>query len=113
MSRDTVNDLCRALPGADWSEPFGPGHDVWKLGGKIFAAIGSQGTGVSVKTPSVEDAQLLIDMGRATRAPYFHRSWVHVPLNADADELQDRIAISYSLIRASLPKKLQATLAPL
>ncbi|MGX9350559.1 MmcQ/YjbR family DNA-binding protein [Shimia sp. W99] len=112
MSRDTINTICRALPGAQWSEPFGPGHDVWKVGDKIFAAIGAQGTGVSVKTPDTDTAQMLIDAGVGTKAPYFHRSWIHLPLDAETDELAHRIHASYDTIRASLPKKRQDALPP-
>ena len=110
MSRDTINTICRALPGAQWSEPFGPGHDVWKVGYKIFAAIGAQGTGVSVKTPDIDTAQMLIDAGVGTKAPYFHRSWVRLPWETDADEMQHRLITSYDIVRASLTKKIQASL---
>lgn len=112
MSRDDVNTLCRALPGAEWSDPFGPGHDVWKVGGKIFAAMGSIADGVSVKTPDVETAQMLIEVGAGQKAPYFHRSWVMIPFDADADELHHQITRSYDLVRASLTKKAQAALGP-
>ncbi|GKY88014.1 MmcQ/YjbR family DNA-binding protein [Sinisalibacter aestuarii] len=113
MSRDLVNDICRALPGADWSEPFGPGHDVWKLGGKIFAATGAQGIGVSVKCPDVETAEMLRDAGVAQKAPYFHKSWVLVPFaSADPAEITHRIHTAYDVIRESLPKKAQAALPP-
>ncbi|ASP21588.1 hypothetical protein ANTHELSMS3_02935 [Antarctobacter heliothermus] len=108
MSRDIVNDICRSLPGADWSDPWGGGHDAWKVGGKMFACIGSMGGGVSVKTPSIADAQLLIDMQRAARAPYFHRSWVQVDWNAiPPEELRDRIETSYQIVLSNLTKKAQ------
>ena len=42
-------------------------------------ASGWPNDGVSVKTPDTETAGLLIEMGRAERAPYFHRSWVRIP----------------------------------
>ena len=113
MTETDITAFCQGLPGAECSEPFGPGIDVWKVGDKIFAALGANSSGVSVKTPGVEEATLLIDLGRATRAPYFHRSWVRVPLDTPADELTDRIATSYRLIRASLTKKRQASLPPL
>ena len=113
MSRETVNQICKALPGAEWSDPWGGGHDAWKVGGKMFACIGMKNDGVSVKTPSIEDAQLLIEMERAEKAPYFHRSWVRIDWDAvPRDELQDRIVTSYRLVRHSLTKKLQATLGP-
>lgn len=112
MSRETVNAICARLPGAELSSPFGPGHDIWKVGGKIFAAIGAANTGVSVKTPDVATAQMLIDTGVGTKAPCFHRSWVHLPMSIDADELRHRLAVAYDTVRAGLTKKAQATLPP-
>jgi predicted DNA-binding protein (MmcQ/YjbR family) len=110
--RETANDICRALPGAEWSEPFGPGHDVWKVGGKMYLVGGSQDDGVSVKCPDVETAQMLRDSGVGTKAPYLHASWIRLPADTDMDELRHRIVVSYDTIRASLTKKLQGTLAP-
>ncbi|WP_136441273.1 MmcQ/YjbR family DNA-binding protein [Pacificoceanicola onchidii] len=112
MSRDTVNSICKSFPGAEWSDPWGGGHDAWKVGGKMFACIGAVQDGVSVKTPSIEDAQLLIEMERAIKAPYFHRSWVridwdHIP----EDELRDRLQTSYDLIFKSLTKKAQRAIS--
>lgn len=113
MTRDMINALCKSLPGAEWSEPFGPGCDVWKVGDKIFAAIGIKGDGVSVKCPDVETAEMLKEAGVAKKAPYFHKSWVQVPLDgADAEELTHRLHVSYDTIRASLTKKAQSALAP-
>lgn len=134
MDREQLNTFCRPLPGAEVSDPYrtsgkgtgrggtadegtggetqtGQRHDVWKVGGKVFASIGSLGTGVSVKTPDIETATLLIEMGRAVRAPYFHRSWVFIPWDqVPDDEFQDRIITSYGLIRDKLPKKVQSAL---
>lgn len=112
MSRDLVNEICAPLPGAECSDPWGGGHDAWKIGGKMFASIGAMGGGVSVKTPDIETAQMLIEAGVGTKAPYFHRSWILIPFGGDADELRHRIFVSYDTVRASLTKKLQATLAP-
>ncbi|MGP6085670.1 MmcQ/YjbR family DNA-binding protein [Antarctobacter jejuensis] len=112
MSRDTVNRICRTFPGAEVSDPWGGGHDAWKVGGKMFACIGSMGDGVSVKTPSVEDAQLLIEMDRGQKAPYFHRSWVRIDWDrVPEDELRDRLETSYSLIFSGLTKKKQREIA--
>lgn len=113
MSRDLVTTLCRALPGAELSEPFGPGTQVWKVGGKIFAAVGQENRGVNVKCPDVETAEMLRDAGAALKAPYFHKSWVLVPFEtADPDEIAHRVHTAYDVIRASLPKKAQAALPP-
>ena len=112
MNRETVNAICAALPGAEVSDPWGGGHDAWKVGDKMFDSIGAMGLGVSVKTPSIEDAQLLIEMGRAQKAPYFHRSWVLIDWNAvPEDELRDRIRTSYDLIFSKLPKKTRAAIS--
>ena len=79
MSRDLINSICAAFPGAEVSDPWGGGHDAWKVG---------------------------------VKAPYFHRSWIRLPLDAPEDELRHRIASSYDTVRASLTKKLQAALPP-
>lgn len=113
MDRDGINALCADLPGAELSAPFGPGHDIWKVGGKIFAALGAEGRGVSVKCADVPTAEMLRDTGRFEKAPYFHRSWVLVPFEGiDADEVAHRISVSYEIIRRSLPKKVRAGLPP-
>ncbi len=110
MSREFVNTICADLPGAELSDPWGGGHDAWKVGGKMFACVGSVGDGVSVKTTDIETAQMLIDAGIGTKAPYFHRSWVRLPWETDADEMQHRLITSYDIVRASLTKKIQASL---
>ena len=112
MSREIVNAICQDLPGAEWSDPWGGGHDAWKVGEKMFACIGTTDTGVSVKTADVETAQMLIDIGVGQKAPYFHRSWVHLPWGTARDEMRHRIENSYDIVRAGLTKKLQATLPP-
>ena len=48
----------------------------------------------------------------AERAPYMHRSWVRLPVNAPEAEVQHRIVESYRIIRKSLTKRIQAELAP-
>ena len=112
MSRELVNSICRTLPGAEASDPWGGGHDAWKVGGKMFACIGSQSPGVSVKTPAIETAQMLIDTGIGTKAPYFHRSWVLLPWSTPEDEMRHRLEVAYDTIRAGLTKKVQASLPP-
>ncbi len=111
QDRAFVNAFCAGFPGAGVSQPFGPEHDCWKVGGKLFAIIGQMGAGVSLKTDHVDTARLLIETGRAIRAPYLHASWVCIPFGRVADEeLRERIATSYALIRAGLPKRQQAAL---
>jgi predicted DNA-binding protein (MmcQ/YjbR family) len=63
-----------------------------------------------VKTESIEAAALLIDMGAATKAAYMHKSWVSLAEDLPEAELRARLERSYALIRAGLPKKVQAGL---
>ena len=113
MSRATVNAICQTLPGAEVSDPWGGGHDAWKVGGKMFASMGAIMEGVSIKTDSIETAQMLIEAGVGRKAPYFHASWISISWDMDEAELTARLTNSYKLIRASLPRKAQAALAPM
>ena len=54
---------------------------------------------------------MLVAAGIARRAPYFHRSWVHLPDDCPEEELRHRLLASYRVVRAGLPKKVQAALA--
>ena len=113
MSRALVSRICRKLPGAEVSDPWGGGHDCWKVGGKMFAVVGGMDEGVSVKTKDVETAMLLMELDIAERAPYLHASWVLLPWGRIGDpEMRDRIHASYRIIRAGLPKKVREALAP-
>ncbi len=113
MTRALTNAICAALPGAEDTDPWGGGHDAWKVGGKMFACVGAMREGVNVKCDSVEMAELLIETGVGERAAYFHRSWVYLPEDTDPDELRHRLLASYRIIRGGLPKKVQAALGPL
>lgn len=112
LTRDFVNEICAALPGAELEDPWGGGHDAWKIAGKMFACVGVVNTGVSVKTDSVETAQMLIDAGVGTKAPYFHRSWIHLAWGGDEEEARHRLVTSYKIVRSGLTKKVQAALPP-
>ena len=54
----------------------------------------------------------VIEAGVGIKAPYFHRSWIRLPWDTDADEMQHRLEASYDIVRSGLTKKLQATLDP-
>lgn len=113
MSREMVEKIAGAFPGATRARPEEGELDGWKLEGKLFALIGHRGGGVSVKCPDVETARMLIDVGAAVKAPYFHRSWVRLPFDGlEEDELRHRLAVSYDTIRAGLPKKRREALPP-
>ena len=112
MSRKTINSICKPLPGAEVSDPWGGGHEAWKVGGKMFASIGAVTPGVAVKCASIDEALHLEDLFGWPKAPYFHRSWVLIPFETDEEELRHRIHGSYRIVRKSLTKKAQAALEP-
>ncbi|MEO1639394.1 MAG: MmcQ/YjbR family DNA-binding protein [Pseudomonadota bacterium] len=109
MTRATIDAICAAFAGATAADPTTE-LDSWKVGGKMFACFGDRIDGVCVKTDSVETAQMLIDAGAATKAPYFHKSWVLVRFETAPDELQHRLNISYDIVRKGLPKKVRDAL---
>jgi predicted DNA-binding protein (MmcQ/YjbR family) len=113
MNRAFVNSHCAGLPGAEVSDPWGGGHDAWKVGGKMFACIGSVTPGVAVKCPDIETAEMLIAAGVGQKAAYFHRSWVLLPWGTAEAELAHRLTASYRIVRAGLTKRVQAGLPPL
>ncbi len=114
MTRDEINALCSNLPGSEVSDPWGGGHDVWKVGGKSYVIMGTANKGVTLKCADAGTAEMLIDLGVAEKAPYLPRGgWVFIPFGTmDPDELRERFRTSYLTVRGSLTKKLQASLAP-
>jgi len=112
MSRAFVQTVCEPLSGSEKSDPWGGGHDAWKVGGKMFACIGTLDQGVAVKTADPDFARMMIDAGDALPAPYFHKSWVLLPWGSDEGLMRDRLIVSYDIVRSGLTKKAQAALAP-
>ena len=114
ITRAQIDAYCAALPGARLAEP--PDELLsWKVGEKMFACFGDDQDygGVAVKTPDVETAGMLIEVGVAERARYFHRSWVWFAYErSDAEEVLHRLGQSYDLIRATLKKAQREALPP-
>ncbi|TCM84697.1 MmcQ/YjbR family DNA-binding protein [Rhodovulum steppense] len=109
MTEDQIIAFCDALPGATREQPFGPEAEVWKLGGKIFAILALGQGRVSLKCPDPAFAEMLIETGRATRAPYLPRGgWIALP--ASDPDLAHRLTESHATIRASLPRRLRDSL---
>jgi predicted DNA-binding protein (MmcQ/YjbR family) len=109
MTRDEIDAISATHAGATASDPTTE-LDSWKVGGKMFVCFGDRINGFCTKTDSGETAQMLIDAGAATKAPYFHKSWVLVSMDVDVDEAAHRIATSYDIIRKALPKKVRDAL---
>src|SRR4051812_45429697 len=112
MDRDAAIEHCLAQPGAYLDHPWGPEETVVKVGGKIFAFLGSPDGPLTV---TAKNAPELIDEWRARHpehcgpGPYLNkRLWNHVrttgPGAPDDDEVREVIDDSYALVVASLPR---------
>ena len=114
MKLEAVITYCRSFVGATESEPFGPGDLVFKVGGKMFASVGTtMEPRLSVKC----DPDLAEDLRRVypaiTYAPYMsRRHWNRVLLDGSVPEPEIRgmIKHSYELVFSALPRAVRAGL---
>jgi len=106
MTRDETNDYCRSLSHAEYTEPWGPGVECWKIGGKMFAICGFKKTGITLKCETPEQAAMLIDIGVAEPAPYLKRGgWILMRFGeVETEDLKARIETSRRTVIKSLPK---------
>jgi predicted DNA-binding protein (MmcQ/YjbR family) len=113
LSREGVRTHCAALPAATSDYPFGPEAQIFRVGGRIFALLSEVDERVSLKCDPV-----LAEILRQTFTgvvPGYHlnkRHWNTVELDGSVPDGQviEMIAHSYELVRASLPKKVQAAI---
>ena len=100
-----VGAHCLAMPGATEDRPFGPDARVFKVGGKMFAAL--HDTRLSVKCDPAH-AIVLREQWPAVTAGYHlnKRHWNSVTLDGSVpdSELADWIEESYDLVVDSLPR---------
>ena len=115
MRLHALRQFALSLPHATVVKQWGE-HLVFKVAGKMFLIIGLDGDtidGVTFKcTPDAEFDELT-EIDGITQAPYCaKRHWVRVADLAalPGGELERRIRRSYDLVKAKLPKKIQATL---
>ena len=111
MSWDELLAYCLGKPGAWQDEPW-DGDVVAKVGGKIFAFLGSGGGGsVGLKcggTREAADEWIARYPSDATVMPYIGRSgWNSLQFGGaiPADELIEAIDASYEAVVSKLPKK--------
>jgi predicted DNA-binding protein (MmcQ/YjbR family) len=110
MTPQDIDAFCRALPGAVMEVLWGA-DQVYKVGGKMFAAIGPDGS-TSFKANDVA-FQMLTETGAARPAPYAARfGWVLVddPTSFPDADLRTYLEEAHRLIAARLPKKQKAAL---
>ncbi|MBK5266527.1 MAG: MmcQ/YjbR family DNA-binding protein [Acidimicrobiia bacterium] len=104
------------MSAAEPSYPFGPGAQVWKGGGKIFAIVSEDSEPVQISLKC--DPELALDLreefpGRVR--PGYHlnkRHWNTVVVDQLPDgELEDWIGHSYELVVASLPARIRQVIS--
>jgi predicted DNA-binding protein (MmcQ/YjbR family) len=110
LKNGALDKFCRSLPGATMSVQWGD-HQVYKVGGKMFAVIGGGGS-ISFKANDVAFA-MLVETGQARPSPYMARAqWLYVDdlKQFPPAELRQYIAASHGLVTKKLTKKLQREL---
>jgi predicted DNA-binding protein (MmcQ/YjbR family) len=110
MTRAALDKFCRSLRGATLSIQWGD-HQVYKVGGKMFAVIGAKGT-LSFKANDVA-FEMLTETGLARPSPYMARArWLFVDdvKKFPAAELRRYIAQSHALVVKKLTRKAQREL---
>ena len=106
MDRKALRRACLAFKGATMDHPWDEKHDAFKIGGKMFAVIGSKG-GLSFKASDIA-FEVLTETGKAQPAQYMARGhWVEVDDWQDwpADELGDYLERAYELVATKLTRK--------
>jgi predicted DNA-binding protein (MmcQ/YjbR family) len=86
-------------------------HQVYKVGGKMFAVIGSGGS-VSFKANDVA-FEMLVETGVARPSPYMARAkWLYVddPKTFAAADLRRYLAAAHAIVAGKLTRKRQRAL---
>jgi predicted DNA-binding protein (MmcQ/YjbR family) len=113
MTLDTIRRLCLSLPGVTedikWEDDL-----VFSVGGKMFVvAMLEPPHRVSFKCDDETFAEL-VERDNVIPAPYLARAkWVSIEslgTGMDWRELEGRVRRSYELVKAGLPKRVQAEL---
>lgn len=111
MTPEQFNQFCSSLPHACHVVQFG-GADVWKIGGKIFAAMWSgtgKNAGITFK-PSLMGYEILSVQPGLRPAPYLASrgiKWIqrYSDETMSDTELKDYLSQSYRLVLEGLPRK--------
>ena len=113
MSTEWVRAHCLSLPGVTEHIQWGD-HLVFKVGGKSFVitALEPRGNFLSFKASNESFSELQEREG-VVPAPYLARSrWLSLERESDVPrtEVKSWMTTAYELVRAKLPKKVQAGL---
>ncbi|KAA9325883.1 MmcQ/YjbR family DNA-binding protein [Hymenobacter busanensis] len=115
MNIEEFRDYCLAKPGTTEETPFGPDTLVFKVGGKIYALTSIDDFGsVNLKCEPERAVQLREEFDFVV--PGYHMNKKHwntvlIGTGVTLRQLREFIDHSYDLVRASLPRAVQAELA--
>ena len=112
MDLDTLREICLAHPGAT-EEVQWENHLLFKVGGKMFCITNLDDANDTSFKVADEDFEELSNSEVFAPAPHLARAkWVKVmqPKALKLADWKKHIARSYELVKAKLPKKVQATL---
>lgn len=115
MSAESVRQFCLSLPGVTEHIQWGD-HLVFKVGGKSFVitSFNAAGNAMSLKCAPERFAELVERPG-IVPAPYLARSkWIALESfdTVRPAERAELLREAYETVRAGLPKKVQAKIAP-
>ncbi|MBB5890971.1 MmcQ/YjbR family DNA-binding protein [Kutzneria kofuensis] len=101
------------FPQVTEENPFGPGLDVYKVEGKVFAILSPSGPSVSLKCEPSLAMHLRQQFDAVT--PGYHlnkKHWNTVRLDGDVppDQVEEMIEHSYERVVAGLPKAVRLRL---
>ncbi|MGU3432088.1 MmcQ/YjbR family DNA-binding protein [Actinomycetes bacterium M1A6_2h] len=114
MTIDDIIAACAEFPAARSTRPFGPTTAVFKVGDKIFAAIGEDSEQVTLKC-APDDAVALVEQFDEI-VPGYHmnkKHWITLDPNGSLpnDLIAELLRGAYELVFASLPARVRNALA--
>lgn len=114
VTRATIAELLAVEAGF----PFGPQVEVFKVGGKVFALLGTEGVDdhLTVKCGPEDIDHLVLAFAELTRGYHMNkRHWITVAPGPgiDADLVADLVKNSYELVGRSIPLSRRPQLSPI
>lgn len=104
-------DLCERLPYAEECFPFNEETLVYKIGGRMFALIPLEESGIIILKYSTEKIEELKESCNGISEPAYlsKNHWIQVDTKHHGLQrhIKDWIEMSYNLVVAGLPKKEQ------
>jgi predicted DNA-binding protein (MmcQ/YjbR family) len=107
VTPDEIMDACAAYPATELSYPFGEDVAVFKVVGRMFAAVMPvRGHPLLTLKSDPEDARALVAT-YAEVTPGYHmnkKHWISVALPSTEAPVEELITASYDLVVAKLPR---------